>query len=107
MNFAPARWLLIGPADSWSADVSAAGALIFDTAGKWQLLEVTGPHAAVPAALDLHSTLEGRECAAAVMFDTPVVIARGAASDQLLVCVPASFAASFADSLHRWAESAT
>lgn len=107
LNFAPARWLLIGPADSWSAEVSAAGALVFETAGKWQLLEVAAAHAAVHAALDLHSTLEGRECAAAVMFDTPVVLARGAAADRLLVCVPASYAASFAGSVERWAESGT
>jgi hypothetical protein len=107
LNFAPARWLLIGPADSWSAELSAAGALVFETVGKWQLMEVAAAHTAVHAALDLHSTLEGRECAAAVMFDTPVVLARGAAADQLLVCVPASYAVSFADSFDRWAESAT
>jgi hypothetical protein len=103
LNFAPSRWLLIGQAEAWRTAVLTAGALVFDTGGKWRLLEIPGAHAAIHTALDVQSTLEGRECAAAVMFDTPVVIARAAARDMLLLGVPASYAASFGHSLENWA----
>ena len=81
---------------------TAAGALLFDTDGKWRLLQIPSAHRAVHAALDLESTLEERECAAVMMFDTPALIARSPEPDMLLVCVPGSYAASFADSIRAW-----
>lgn len=102
LNFAPARWLLLATGDHWDATATAAGALLFDTDSKWHLLELPSAHAAIHSALDLQSTLEGRECAASVMFDTPVVIARDAANTGLLVCVPASYVASFLVSIEAW-----
>jgi len=102
LNFAPGRWLLLTNADHWSATATAAGALLFDTDGKWRVLRLPRAHRALHAALDLDSTLEHRDCAAASMFDTPVVIARASEPDLLLLCIPASYAASFSDSVQAW-----
>jgi hypothetical protein len=101
LNFAPARWLLLAPDDHWTARAISAGALLFDTAGKLRLLQVPASHWAIRAAVDVETILEARECAAAVLFDTPVVIARNGA-DTLLLCVPASYADSFVASIESW-----
>ena len=101
LNFAPARWLLLSRHDHWTAPASAAGALLFDATGKWRLLQLPGSATALRAAVDLDSVLEVRDCAAAVLFDTPVIMARNGA-DALLVCVPASYAESFVSSIQNW-----
>ena len=54
---------------------------VVEVEGKWTAMELEGPDATrlLSASLDVAAVLDSRECAAAVLFDCPAVIAIGAA----------------------------
>ena len=99
LHFAPARWLVPAPCDDVAALVeaavtSAAGTAV-DATGKWREFRLSGPDAArvLGFSIDSHSVLDGRECAAVVLFDSPCVLARLGAG--YAIWVRASFAVDF------------
>ena len=100
LHFAPARWL--APASCpqiaalvAAAEESAAGTAV-DVTGKWREFALGGPAAtrALASALHVEVVLEGRECAAVVLFDCPCVLAR--VGGGYVVWVRSSFADDFA-----------
>jgi hypothetical protein len=104
LNIAPARWLLLSDHDNWQEEAIAAGALLFDTTGQWVAMEIDRAHPAVLAAVDIDSCLVQRECAAVSLLDAPALIASTVAQDRLLICIPASYADSFANSIRAVSE---
>jgi hypothetical protein len=97
MNIAPLRWLVLGDPTAWRDSALSAGAVEFDTSGRWQVQELARDSAALRAAVDVDRALERRACLATTVFDTPVILAGHGSPDLLLVCVPSSYAASFMD----------
>lgn len=97
LHFAPARWLLLGTAAALVDAALQSGALAIDVEGKWTLIELTEPYArrALSAAVNVEAVLDGRDCAAATLFDCPAVIARRDGYAGYFVCVHASYAFSF------------
>lgn len=100
LNPAPSRWLLLAADDRWLAQARWAGALLFDTSGKWRVLQLLESHSALRAAVNVESILRDRDCAATLMFDTPVVMARADVDGMLLLCVPASYSAHLEVMIH-------
>jgi heterotetrameric sarcosine oxidase gamma subunit len=99
LHFAPARWLVPAPCTEIAALVgaateSAAGTLV-DVTGKWREFRLTGTDAAraLGCSIDSQSVLDGRECAAVVLFDSPCVLAR--LGTGYAIWVRASFSADF------------
>jgi len=99
LHFAPARWLVPAPCTEIAALVeaateSAAGTSV-DVTGKWREFRLAGPDAAraLGCSIDSQSVLDGRECAAVVLFDSPCVLARQGAG--YAIWVRASFAVDF------------
>jgi sarcosine oxidase gamma subunit len=101
LHFAPARWLLLETPQAALAAAVQGGAVASDVDGKWCVFELEGPYAekTLSAALCLSLTLDGRDCAAAPLFDCPAVIARRNQGTSYCVCVQSSYAASFAAAL--------
>ncbi len=101
LHFAPARWLLLGTAAALVDAALQSGALAIDVEGKWTLIELTEPYArrALSAAVNVEAVLDGRDCAAATLFDCPAVIARRDRGESFLVCVHSSYAFSFKQAL--------
>ena len=82
LHSAPGRWLLPDPSEAVQAQADAAarsghGAAI-DVTGQWATLTITGAGAArlLACAIEIHSVLEGRDCASVRLFDCPAVVAR-------------------------------
>ncbi len=105
LHFAPARWLLPDPDEALTALVAAAvdagaGTLV-DVSGKWQAMQLTGPGAArvLASAVDLDAVLAGRGCAALVLFDCPLVLAR--VTGGFALWVRASYACDFTAAVER------
>jgi heterotetrameric sarcosine oxidase gamma subunit len=105
LHFAPARWLAPAPHPDIAALIEAAthaeaGAVV-DVDGKWQALELLGPGAArlLAATIDVAAVLDGRECAAATLFDCPAVLAR--VPGGFAIWVRASYAADFTAAVER------
>ena len=100
LHFAPARWLAPAPHPDITALIQAAIAadagVGVDVEGKWTALELLGPGAArlLASTVDLEPLLDGRECAAATLFDCPAVLARVPAG--FAIWVRSSYAAQFA-----------
>lgn len=101
LHFAPARWLLIDVGARVADAAVDAGAVLIDVQGKWRLFKFATAQGnqLLCTAIDLSAILSQRECAAATVFDVPSVIAHLGDSSAYLVCVPASYAMSFAASL--------
>ena len=97
LHFAPARWLLLDTAATLVDTAVQSGALAIDVEGKWTLIELPAPHASgtLSAAVNVEVVLDGRDCAAATLFDCPAVIARRDRGESFLVCVHSSYAFSF------------
>lgn len=95
MNIAPLRWLVLGDPTAWRESALAAGAVEFDTGGRWQVLEWARDSVALRAAVDVDSVLERRGCLAITLFDTPAILAAHDSAGRVLLCVPASYSASF------------
>ena len=97
LHFAPARWLLLDTAAALVEAAVQSGALAITVDGKWTLIDLPEPHAkrALSAAVNVEAVLDGRDCAAATLFDCPAVIARRHRGTGYFVCVHASYAFSF------------
>ncbi len=97
LHFAPARWLLLDTAAALVDTAVQSGALAIDVEGKWTLIEIPEPHAqrALSAAVNVEAVLDGRDCAAATLFDCPAVIVRRDRGESFVVCVHTSYAFSF------------
>lgn len=97
LHFAPARWLLLNMAAALVDAAVQSGALAIDVDGKWTLFELPEPHArrTLSAAVNVEAVLDGRDCAAATLFDCPAVIARSNRGECFVVCVQSSYAFSF------------
>jgi sarcosine oxidase gamma subunit len=82
LHFAPGRHLVPEPSatllDQLHVAAGQGGLILIDVAGKWRLLELTGPGAsrALRRAIEIESVMSGRECAAVTLFDCPLVISR-------------------------------
>ncbi len=91
LHFSPGRWLAPAPtpeiAALFDAAARAGGGSSIEVTGKWQRLLVTGAGAGrlLACALDIAAVLEGRGCAAAVLFDCPAIIAQAANGFELWV----------------------
>lgn len=89
LHFSPGRWLAPAPLPAtealFDAAARAGGGSSVEATGKWQRLLVTGPGAArlLACALDIAAVLEGRGCAAAVLFDCPAIVAPAAGGFEL------------------------
>ena len=101
LHVAPGRWLLLGADARAVAAAVAAGAVATDVEGKWRCFELRGAHAGslLSAGVNFAEILEGRDCAAAPLFDCPTVIARGPCDDGFDVYVHASYASSLCAAL--------
>jgi sarcosine oxidase gamma subunit len=97
LHFAPARWLLLDTAAALVDAAVQSGALAIDVEGKWTLIELPEPYArrTLSAAVNVEAVLDGRDCAAAILFDCPAVIARRDRGESFVVCVHSSYAFSF------------
>ncbi len=99
LHFAPGRWLLPAPdaeLDAWLARAVAAGAgSAVEVEGKWTAMQLNGADAArlLSSSLDAAAVLEGRDCAAVVLFDCPAVLATSARG--YIIYVQSSYAADF------------
>lgn len=105
LHFAPARWLAPTPdldllARVEAAERSAAG-MVVDATGKWRGYSLTGPDAArvLACSIDSVAVLDGRACAAVVLFDSPCVLA--STTGGYAIWVRASFAVDFAAAIAR------
>jgi sarcosine oxidase gamma subunit len=91
LHFSPGRWLAPAPTPATESLLDAtAGAghgRGIDVTGKWRPVLVTGPGAGrlLACALDIAAVLEGRGCAAAVLFDCPAIVAQAAGGFELWV----------------------
>jgi sarcosine oxidase gamma subunit len=96
LHIAANRWLAPDPSPEIQALIEAAfdaqiGAAV-DVTGKWHGISLLGADAdrALAACIDIGAVLEGRDCAALRLFDSPTVIARR--PDGYSLWVHASFA---------------
>lgn len=94
MNMAPLRWLVLGDPKAWRESALSAGALEFDLSGRWHVTVLERNSAALRAAVDV-GILKQRGCLAITLFDTPAILARHDSPDQVLLCIPTSYSASF------------
>ncbi len=96
LQFMPGRWLVIDADAQVVAAAVAAGAVAIDVEGKWRCFEIRGARGAsvLSAGVNVAEILEGRDCAAAPLFDCPTVIAQRLFDDGFDVYVHASYAAS-------------
>jgi hypothetical protein len=96
LHLAGDRWLWLDPAAERLAEFANGGLVIVDVDGKWAVYDAGADVARriLNAAVDLDEILDGRDCAAVTLFDCPAVVARPVA-DRIVVCVHASYAASF------------
>jgi sarcosine oxidase gamma subunit len=107
LHFSPGRWLAPVPTPEleaqFAATASAGGGNSIDVTGKWQHLLVTGSGAGrlLACALDVAAVLEGRGCAAVVLFDCPAIIAQSSGGFELWV--QASYGADFLATTGRFA----
>jgi heterotetrameric sarcosine oxidase gamma subunit len=107
LHFSPGRWLAPAPTpvteSLFDATARAGSGRSVDVSGKWQPVLVAGPGAArlLACALDIAAVLERRDCAAAVLFDCPAVVARSAGGFELWV--QASYAVDFLATAGRFA----
>ncbi len=99
LHFAPGRWLVPVPDERLRARLDALvrdrhGALV-DVDGKWQALLPTPATASLVLAsgVELETLLQGRDTAAIVLFDCPLIIVRAGAGFELYVA--ASYLHSF------------
>ena len=105
LHFAPGRFLVPAPAADMirhlDALASAGVGAVFNVVGKWRSIRVsgTGAERLLAAGVDVATVLSHRECAAAHLFDCPVVLAR--ASDGFELWVHSSYAIDLAGSLER------
>jgi heterotetrameric sarcosine oxidase gamma subunit len=96
LHFAPGRWLVPEPAASLREELARIeGASLVDVEGQWHRMVLRGKDASrvLRAGVPVESMLEGRECAAATLFDCPVVIGR--LEQGYEIWVAASYAESF------------
>src|SRR5580700_2414058 len=82
LHFAPRRWLVPAPAEPLYRDLAERdtvgdGALV-DVEGKWQWFRLEGPQATriLESSVNVEGLLFKRACAAGVLFDCPMVLAR-------------------------------
>jgi hypothetical protein len=85
LHFAPRRWLVPSPSAALHtrlADLEnrGRGALI-DVDGKWQMLRIADAAGILGRSINVEALLRNRQCAAGVVFDCPVILARGASVD--------------------------
>jgi sarcosine oxidase gamma subunit len=99
LHFAPGRWLVPAPDERLRTRLDALvrdrhGALV-DVEGKWQALTPTPATATrvLASGVELDALLQGRDAAAVVLFDCPVIVVRGGAGFELYVA--ASYLHSF------------
>jgi sarcosine oxidase gamma subunit len=81
LHFAPHRWLVPEPIEALYRDLverdrAGEGALI-DVEGKWKRLRLEGPRARciLESSTNVPGQLLARSCAAAVLFDCPIIVA--------------------------------
>lgn len=105
LHFAPGRFLAPTPAADMVRHLDALEAAgvgaVFNVAGKWHAVRLTGAGAArlLASDVDVAAALSHRDCAAVLLFDCPVVLAR--AVDGFELWVQASYATDLAGSLER------
>jgi len=101
LHFAPGRWLV--PVNTFDLDAALAAAracsAVVDVTGKWQAFAITGAARLLASTVAMEAVLDGRECAAATLFDCPAIVARTA--DGYLVWVQSSYAADFLSTASR------
>jgi sarcosine oxidase gamma subunit len=107
LHFSPGRWLAPAPTPAmeslFDATARAGRGSSIDVTGKWQPVLVTGPGAArlLACALDIVAVLEGRGCAAVVLFDCPAIVTQAAGGFELWL--QASYEADFLATAARFA----
>ena len=105
LHFAPGRFLVPAPGADMIRHLDALAAagvgVVFNVAGKWRAIRVTGAGAQrlLAAGIDAAAVLGHRDCAAVQLLDCPVVLAR--AGDGFELWVQASYATDLAGSLER------
>ena len=105
LHFAPGRFLAPAPSEEIVRHLDALAATgagaVFDVAGQWRAVALSGPGAArlLAAGIDLGAVLAHRECAAIQLFDCPVVLA--SSTGRFDLWVPGSYAVDFCASLER------
>ena len=105
LHCAPGRVLAPAPTPDMVRHLEALAAAgvgaLFDVCGKWRAIEVAGAGATVLLAsgIDVAAVLARRECAALLLFDCPVVLARAAGG--FGIWVQGSYASDFLGSLER------
>jgi sarcosine oxidase gamma subunit len=99
LHFAPGRWLVPAPDERLRTRLDALvrdrhGALV-DVDGKWQALAPTPATATrvLASGVELDALLHGRDAAAVVLFDCPVIVVRDGAG--FVLYVAASYLHSF------------
>jgi hypothetical protein len=99
LKFAPGRWLLIEPDQSWLANLTPSEGYAFEVTGKWQLFtaDVSEAQASLAAATDIEALLHNRCCARTYLFDCPAVIAQ--LGQVFLACIEASYVAAWRSSI--------
>jgi sarcosine oxidase gamma subunit len=82
LHFAPGRWLLPAPAPALLQQLlsleRAGSGMLIDVDGKWQELRFASgdARAFLARSIDVEAVLTDRECAALMLFDCPVILAR-------------------------------
>ena len=81
--------------------MAASAGTAVDATGKWREFHLSGPDAsrALGLSIDSESVLDGRECAAVLLFDCPCVLAR--LGSGYAIWVQASFAVDFEAAIGR------
>ncbi len=104
-HFAPGYLLAINHLGTIPALATTAEAVAVDVKGKWCGYRLHGSHARDVLATGAHANLvlSGRQCAALLLFDCPVVLLRVADTDE--IWVPASYAESLCDALNKMEKS--
>jgi hypothetical protein len=103
LGVAPARWLVVGPPESWLAERAQAqhagrGTLI-DVSGRWIPVDVAQDSRALIAAAPLELILLDKDVAPLWIFDCPVLIVR--CNGEIRVLAEASYAHSLRAMLAR------
>lgn len=96
-HFAPGRWLVPTSGLDLTAWFAVAAPLcsVVDVTGKWCAFAVAGPGSRrlLQTSIAIDAVLDGRDCAAVVLFDCPAVVAR--TIEGYIAWVQASYAADF------------